>query len=175
ELFFDKQAECALSSLGTGSVGIKVHNYVLGIASQQTGLEFCERSAGTGDNVVKSGGVNGNAVHLSLDEDCVIELADSFLGEIEIKKDARLGIDGCLWRIQVLRTGFFVSGKRTPRKRDDLAGLVGNGKDHTVAEFGVDRRGPLIVDRWSIFIGGGGGGEGFFVRGLFWWRGVGGC
>ncbi len=93
EFFFDQKTQGALGGLGTGGVGIEIHDNVLAEAAQQPGLEFGEGGSGTGDHVVKASRVDRNAIHLALDQDGVIKLANRFLGLIEIEQDARLGVD----------------------------------------------------------------------------------
>ena len=51
----------------------------------------------------KPGGIHGDAVHLALDQDGVVELADRLLRLVEIEQHARLGIDRRLRRVEILR------------------------------------------------------------------------
>ena len=93
EFFFDQQADGALGGFGSGGVGIEIHDYILAEASEQLGLQFGEGGAGTGDDIVESGGVDGDAIHLAFDEDGVIELLDPFFGEVEVEEDLALRVD----------------------------------------------------------------------------------
>ena len=123
EFFFDQQAEGAFGGFRSGGVGIEIHDNVLAEAAEQLGLQLGEGGAGTGDHVVKSGGVDGDAIHLAFDEDGVVELLDPFLGEVEIEEHLALGIDRGLGRVQIFGPGFFVGGQRASGEGDDRCRL----------------------------------------------------
>src|SRR5207244_7711272 len=75
KFFFDQQAKGALRSLGACRIRIEINHHVPGESSQKPGLKLGERSAGAGDDVVEAGGGYRDAVHLSFDEDGVVQLA----------------------------------------------------------------------------------------------------
>src|SRR6185437_6514732 len=120
-----------------GGVGIEIYYDVFAEASQEPGLQFGEGGAGAGDYVLKSGGVNGDAIHLAFDKDGVVELANGFLSVVEVEEHAGLGVDGGFGRVQVFRTGLFVGGEGASGEGDDLTAFVGDGEHYAVAEFGV--------------------------------------
>src|SRR5436305_10713422 len=76
KLFFDQQAQSSLGCLGACRIRIEVHYGILTEASEQLSLQFGKRGARTGNHVMKSGGIDGNAIHLALDKDRVIEFLD---------------------------------------------------------------------------------------------------
>ena len=57
-------------------------------AAEQFCLDFSESGARTGNHVVKAGIVNRNAVHLAFHQDCIIELPNGLLGEMQVKEYA---------------------------------------------------------------------------------------
>ena len=123
KFLFHQQAESALGGLGSGRVGIEVHDYVLAETAEQLGLQLGEGGAGTGDHVVKSGGVDGDAIHLAFDQDRVVEFRDPFFGQVEIEQHLALGIDRRLGRVQIFRAGFFVGGESASGEGDDFSRL----------------------------------------------------
>ncbi len=143
EFFFDQQAEGAFGGLRSGRIGIEIHNRILAEAPEQLGLQFGEGGAGTGDHVLESGGVDGDAIHLTFDQDGVVEFPDPFLGEVEIEQDLAFGIDLSLGGVQVFRAGFFVGGEGASGEGDDFSGFARDGEHDAVAEFGIHRR-------WSL-------------------------
>ena len=86
-----------------------------------------------------SGVEDRDAVHLAFDEDDVVETADGLLGEVKVEEDARLAVDGRLRRIEVLGAGLFVGGEGASGEGDDLAALIADGEDDSVAELAVER------------------------------------
>ena len=137
KLFFDQQADGALSGFGSGGVGIEVHDDVLTEAAEQLGLQLGESGAGAGDDVMKSGGEDGNAIHLAFDQDGVVELLHPFFREVEIEENLALGIDRGLGRIQIFRSGLFVGGQGASGEGDDFSRFARDGEHDAVAEFGV--------------------------------------
>ena len=87
EFLFNQQAESAFGRLRAGGVGIEIHYDILSKASEQLGLQFGKRRTGTGDYILKSGGEDGDAVHLAFDQNGVVELLDPLFGEIEIEEN----------------------------------------------------------------------------------------
>ena len=116
EFFFDQQAQRALGGFGAGGIGIKVHHDILAEAAQQFRLHLGKGRAGAGDDVVKSGGVNGNAIHLAFDQNGVIEFADSFFRLVKIEENSRLWnrspVSG---EFKYFGPGFFVGGESASR------------------------------------------------------------
>ncbi len=80
KLFFHQQSQGAVGGFRAGCVGIEVDDDILAEAAEQLGLQLGEGSTGTGNDVVKSGGVDGDAIHLAFDQNRVIEFAYPFLG-----------------------------------------------------------------------------------------------
>ncbi len=71
KFFLHEETQRALRGLCSGCIRIEVDDNVLGESSQEFCLQLRERSPGTGDHIVKSGGIDGNAIHLAFDQDGV--------------------------------------------------------------------------------------------------------
>ena len=93
KFFLDQQAQSALRGFGSRRIGIEIDHDILAEASEQLGLDLGKGRAGAGDDVVKSGSVDGDAIHLAFDQDRVIQLANRFFGLVKIEEHAALGID----------------------------------------------------------------------------------
>jgi hypothetical protein len=132
------KAQRPLGGAGSGGVGVEIDDDVLGKSPEQFRLDLGEGRARTGDHVVKSGGVDGDAIHLAFDQDGVFELADRFFGVVEIEEHARLGVDRRLGGVQIFRPGLLVGGERAGGEGDDFALVVADREHDAIAEFGVD-------------------------------------
>ena len=137
KFFLDQQAQRALRGLRSRRIGIEVHHHILAEPPQQLGLQLGEGRPRTGNHVVKSGGIDRNAIHLPLNQNRVVKLLHPLLGHIEIEQHAALGIDRCLRRIQIFRPRLFIRRQRAPGKRNHLPRLARDRKHHAVAELGV--------------------------------------
>src|SRR5882757_9572381 len=86
--------------------------------------------------------IDGDAIEISLNDDGIVELADRFFRLVEVIKDAALGIDRRLRRIQILRPGLlFVSDAAlhdASAESDDFALLARYRENNPVAELGID-------------------------------------
>ncbi len=141
EVLADEQGERALGGGGSGGVWIEIYDNLFAEAGEQARLGLGEGGAAGGDDVVISGVEYGDAVHLPLDEDDVVEAADRLFGEVEIEEHARLAVDGRLGRVEVLGAGFVIGGKGASGEGDDFAALIADGEDDAVAELAVERGG----------------------------------
>ena len=139
EFFFDEQAQSTLGGLCSGRVGVEVHDYILAEAAEQLGLQLGEGGTGAGDDILESGGEDGDAIHLAFDEDGIVELLDPFLGELKVEQDTALGVDRRLGRVQIFWSGLFVGGESAPGERYDFARFAGDREHDAVAELGVHR------------------------------------
>ena len=111
EILADQQRQGAFGRSRTCRVGIEVHDNVLAEASQQPCLQLRERRSRTGDHVVITRCVDGDAIHLAFDQDRVFEFADRLFRFVQVEQHARLGVDRRLRRVQILGTGLLV-GRR---------------------------------------------------------------
>src|SRR4029077_6324927 len=91
-----------------------------------------------GQDVLKTRREDRDAIHLPLDQDGVIQLADGFFGMVEVEEESRIGVDRGFRRVQIFWSGLLIGGERSPRKGDNAAGLVRDRKHDSVAEFGVE-------------------------------------
>src|SRR6185437_13427570 len=87
EFFFDQKTECALGGFCAGSVGIEIDDDIFAEAAQEFCLQFSESRTGAGDDVLESGGVHGDTVHLAFDKDGIVEFANGFLRVVEVEED----------------------------------------------------------------------------------------
>src|SRR5437773_12178743 len=81
-----QQAESTFGSLGPSRIRIEIDHYVTRKASQKQRLKLGKGSPRAGDHIVKAGGEYRDAVHLTFDQDGVVQLADRLLGLVEIKQ-----------------------------------------------------------------------------------------
>ena len=86
-----------------------------------------------------AGHVDGDAVHLPLDQQREVVGAHVGLGLVEIEEDLPLGIERRLRRVHVLGPGLFIGIERARGEGDGLTLLIGNGKGNALAETGVER------------------------------------
>ena len=117
EVLFGEQGDGFFGGGGAGGVGIEVDDDALGEAAEQADLRLGERGAGGGDDVVNSGHVDGDAVHLAFDQQGEVGFAHLGLGLVEVEEDLALGVERGLGRVEVLGdvAAFFVVGRARGR------------------------------------------------------------
>ena len=138
ETLLGQQRDRLLRRIAAGGVGIEVHHHLRGVTLEDRYLLLSKGRAAGGDYVVNAAQVDRDAVHLALDEQGKLMLADGGLGLVQVEEHQALGIKRRLRRVDVLRARLLTRLQRPCRKGDHAAALVGDGKHHALAEAIVD-------------------------------------
>ena len=96
EAFLGQHRNRFFSRIRAGSIGIKIDDDARDIAAQQTYLVFSESRAAGSEHVGDAGRKDGDAVHLALDQQREILLADGSFCLVQIEEHMTLGIEGRL-------------------------------------------------------------------------------
>jgi hypothetical protein len=141
EVLFGEERDGFFCGGDAGGVGVEVDDDALGEAAEEADLHLGEGGAGGGDDVLNSGHVDGDAVHLAFDEESEAEGANVGLGFVEVEEDLALAVKGGLGGVEVLGdvSAFFVLGvEGAGGEGDGLALFVGDGEGDAFAEAGIE-------------------------------------
>ena len=91
EAFFGEQRDGLFGGGGSGLVGVEVDDNTFSEATKQADLHLGKGGAGGGEDVFDAGRVDGDAVHLALDQEGEVVGAHVCLGFVEVEEDVALG------------------------------------------------------------------------------------
>ena len=140
EALLGEQGDGLFRGIGAGGVGIEVDDDLRGVAPQNRHLLLGEGRSAGGDHVLNAAQKDRDAVHLALDQQGKLKLADGGARLVEIEEDLALGVERRLRRVDVLGAGLFAGFERARGEGDHAAALVGDGKHDPLAEAVVDGR-----------------------------------
>ncbi len=126
------------AALAAGGVGVEVDHDLRGVALEDGHLLLGKGRSAGGDHVLNAAQKDGDAIHLALDEQGKLMLADGGLRLVQIEEDQALGIERRLRRVDVLGARLVAGFEGARGEGDHAAALVGNGKHHALAEAVVD-------------------------------------
>ena len=138
-----------VGGLPASLVAVEAQDRLLGHPPHQVALVGRQRRAHGRDHVRKARRAHGDDVDIALDRDHRATVMGRLAGVVMIVERRPLVKERRLRRIQIF--GRHVLFERPPAKGDDLAGAVGDGKHHPVAEAVVGHGNVVAVDQHARF------------------------
>ena len=127
-------------TLGCGlacRVGVEIDHDGVAMASEQTDLPRCERSAAGRDSIANACVPDPDHIHVALDEHCQIALAHRGACAMDVVQHRVLAVNRRFGRIQVL--GLPVRLQAPPAVADQISAIGVDGKHEPVAKARVNR------------------------------------
>jgi len=141
EVFFGEEGDGFFCGIGTGSVGVEVDDDALGESAEKADLCLGECCARGGEDVLYTGHVHGDAVHLTFDEEGEVVSAHAGLGFVEVEEDLAFCVERGLGGVEILcdvAALFVLCVEGTCGEGDGLALLVGDWEGDAFAKAGVE-------------------------------------
>ena len=124
EALFGEQGNGLFGGIGAGGVGIEVDHHLRGVALENRHLLLGKGRSAGGDHVLNAAQKDRDAVHLALDQQRKLHLANRGLRLVQVEEDVALGVERRLRRVDVLGAGLVARLQGARGEGDHAAALV---------------------------------------------------